>query len=184
MGGARRSTTVLVTERYPQGGTGTNKKACEVVCDGAARRFAPSQAQGGNHLCRPGRHRARSGAGACRPCGGGVQRHLARVPAASAALAARHTRGLTAGRGRRRRAAAAGGSRQRAGRPGGGPGRDGGGAARHDRGAHVRCQWDRHSRAAGPGRMHTAGHSPGDDVHRLGRGHQPVGGHLLRDHRG
>lgn len=43
----------------PGHGTGTNQETCEAVCYGAVRRFASGQAQGGDHLGWPGRHRAR-----------------------------------------------------------------------------------------------------------------------------
>ncbi len=79
---------------------------------------------------------------------------------------------------------AAGGSRQRTRRPGLRFGGDGGGAGRDHRGPHLGRQRGGHPRAADPAGLHPAGDPPGDDVHRLRRGHQPAAGHLLRHHGG
>ena len=54
------------------------------------RRTASGPAHGRHHFGWPGGNRARCGAGARRPRGGGVQRHLPRLSAARTAPAARH----------------------------------------------------------------------------------------------
>ena len=99
------------------------KRLVRVVCDGAVRRIAPSQAQGGDHLRRPGGHRGGGRAGTRRPCRGRLQRRLPRIAATRRAVVDRYPGGPGTRRRRQRRALGARRPRHRTGWPGVRPGR-------------------------------------------------------------